>query len=76
MAARELTRKDLAEAAEKYQNWGRWGQNDGIGTLNHVSPEDIVASAKLVRKGYTRELLAAVPGRDRLGHAGVRGTSA
>ncbi len=51
MAARKLTRKDLAEAAEKYKNWGRWGPNDEIGTLNHTSPEDIVAAARLVRKG-------------------------
>src|SRR5437773_6924784 len=51
MAARKLTRKDLAEAAEKYKNWGRWGLDDEIGTLNHTSPADIVAAARLVRKG-------------------------
>src|SRR5260370_33140055 len=51
MAARKLTRKDLAEAAEKYKNWGRWGPEDEIGTLNHTSPADIVAAARLVRKG-------------------------
>ena len=38
MAGRKLTRKDLAEAAEKYKNWGRWGPEDEIGTLNHTSP--------------------------------------
>src|SRR5258708_39049673 len=51
MAARKLTREDLAEAAEKYRNWGRWGPEDEIGTPNHVSAEDIVAAARLVRKG-------------------------
>src|SRR5262250_3116688 len=51
MAARKLTRKDLADAAEKYKNWGRWGPSDEIGTLNHVSPDDIVAAARVVRKG-------------------------
>jgi len=51
MAACKLTREDLAEAAEKYRNWGRWGPDDEIGTLNHVSAEDIVAAARLVRKG-------------------------
>ncbi|HKN59193.1 MAG TPA: hypothetical protein VJV97_10090, partial [Gemmatimonadaceae bacterium] len=51
MAARKLTRKDLAEAAEKYKNWGRWGPEDEIGTLNHTSPADIVAAARLVRRG-------------------------
>src|SRR6266496_523917 len=51
MAACKLTREDLAKAAEKYRNWGRWGPDDEIGTLNHVSAEDIVAAARLVRKG-------------------------
>jgi kynurenine formamidase len=51
MAVRKLTRQDLHEAADKYKNWGRWGPADEIGTLNHVRPEDIVAAARLVRKG-------------------------
>jgi kynurenine formamidase len=51
MPARKLTREDLREAAEKYRSWGRWGPDDEIGTLNHVRPEDIVAAARLVRKG-------------------------
>ena len=39
------------EAAERLKNWGRWGADDEIGTLNHVRPEDIVRAAGLVRKG-------------------------
>jgi kynurenine formamidase len=41
----------IYEAAEKLSNWGRWGKEDQIGTLNHVTPDDIVAAAKLVRQG-------------------------
>jgi kynurenine formamidase len=48
---RKLTRDDLRAAAEKYKNWGKWGPKDEIGTLNHTSAEDIVAAARLVRKG-------------------------
>ena len=51
MASRKLTRKDLADAAEKYKQWGKWGPDDEIGTLNNTTPEDIVTAAKLVRKG-------------------------
>src|SRR5215208_7127262 len=51
MSARKLTRQDLREAAEKYKNWGRWGPDDEIGTLNHTQPDDIVAAARLVKKG-------------------------
>ena len=48
---RKLTRKDVQKAAERCKNWGRWGANDEIGTLNFTTAEDIVAAARLVRKG-------------------------
>src|SRR4051812_907001 len=51
MTARKLTRQDLRDAAEKYKNWGKWGPQDEIGTLNFTQPEDIVAAARLVKKG-------------------------
>jgi kynurenine formamidase len=50
-ASRKLTRQDLREAAEKFKNWGKWGADDHVGTLNYVSAEDIVAAARLVRQG-------------------------
>ena len=29
----------IREAHEKLRNWGRWGNDDQIGTLNHVTPQ-------------------------------------
>src|ERR1700752_3726340 len=51
MAGRKVTRDDLRAAAEKYKNWGKWGPDDEIGTLNYTAAEDIVAAAQLVKKG-------------------------
>src|ERR1700683_2945275 len=51
MNAREITRQDLRNAAEKYKNWGKWGPDDEIGTLNYTTPEDIIAASRLVKKG-------------------------
>jgi len=51
MSNRKLTRQDMRDAAEKYKNWGKWGPKDEIGTLNFTQPEDIVAAARLVKKG-------------------------
>jgi kynurenine formamidase len=48
---RKLTVEDLREAAERLKNWGRWGKDDEIGTLNHIQPLDIVNAARLVQKG-------------------------
>src|SRR5216683_539752 len=42
MSGRKLNRDDLRKAAEKYKNWGKWGPDDEIGTLNYTQPEDIV----------------------------------
>ena len=36
---------------EKLSNWARWGPDDRLGTLNHVTPAKRVAAAKLVQVG-------------------------
>jgi hypothetical protein len=35
----------IKEASEKLSNWGKWGKDDQIGTLNYVTPQDIVEAA-------------------------------
>src|SRR3954463_15151919 len=47
----KVGKKAIEEASKKLSNWGRWGKDDQIGTLNHVTPQDIAAAAKLVRTG-------------------------
>ncbi len=47
----KVGKKAIAEATEKLKNWGRWGKDDQVGTLNHVTPEDIVKAASLIRSG-------------------------
>ena len=46
-------RAAIYHAAEQLKNWGRWGKDDQIGTLNHIRPEDIVAAAGLIKHGKT-----------------------
>jgi kynurenine formamidase len=41
----------IKEASEKLSNWGKWGKDDQIGTLNYVEPHHIVEAAKLVKTG-------------------------
>jgi kynurenine formamidase len=47
----KVTLKDIQTTAERLKNWGRWGADDEIGTLNNVSPQDIIDAARLIRKG-------------------------
>src|ERR1700726_529356 len=58
-SARKLTMDDIRAAAERLKNWGRWGAEDEVGTLNFTRPEDIVAAARLVQKGKVMSLALA-----------------
>ncbi|HZT51735.1 MAG TPA: cyclase family protein [Stellaceae bacterium] len=59
MTTRKLTMSDIHAAAERLKNWGRWGADDEIGTLNFTRPEDVVAAARLVQKGKVMSLALA-----------------
>jgi kynurenine formamidase len=45
------TSSRLAPMARAVSNWGRWGDDDELGTLNHITPERRRAAAALVRSG-------------------------
>lgn len=38
---------------DQFSNWGRWGAEDKLGALNHVSPEKVRKAAGLVQEGIT-----------------------
>jgi kynurenine formamidase len=61
----------LAEARVKYRNWGRWGNDDALGTLNYIDEDKRLSAAGLVRAGRTFSL-AVEFNRDgpRHGHRG------
>lgn len=44
------------ELGKELSNWGRWGDDDEIGTLNLVTPEKRVAASKLVKTGKAFDL--------------------
>ena len=66
-----LTEEEVRETSERLRAWGRWGADDQAGTLNHVTPEDIVAAARLVRRGAVFSL--ALPFDQAGPHTGRRG---
>jgi kynurenine formamidase len=45
------TQEDVLEYFDTLSNWGRWGDDDERGTLNHVTDEVRVAAARAVRHG-------------------------
>ena len=51
ISRKELTTELLEEYCSRFNNWGRWGDDDEVGTLNFITPEKIRAAAGLVRSG-------------------------
>jgi kynurenine formamidase len=58
--------QEFHDLAAKVRNWGRWGDNDRIGTLNHITPDAIRRGRDAIEDG--RAISLAVP----LKHDGVQ----
>src|SRR3954466_12927732 len=41
------------DVAKRVRNWGKWGPQDQLGTLNYITPEKVLRAAGLVCKGRT-----------------------
>lgn len=53
------TREDVKYLAESCRNWGRWGPDDELGTLNYVTTQTVAAAAKEIHSGEVISL--AIP---------------
>jgi len=58
----EITVELLESYCSNYRNWGRWGDDDQLGTLNHVTPAKVAESAGLVRQGKVFSLQLPLDG--------------
>jgi kynurenine formamidase len=47
------TEDELLLWFEKYSNWGRWGSDNMLGTLNYITQDKRKSAAALVREGLT-----------------------
>ncbi len=52
----EVTKAQFDSWLQEISNWGRWGADDQLGTLNLITPEKSKAAAELVREGVTVSL--------------------
>jgi kynurenine formamidase len=46
-----MSEERLRQLATSVRNWGRWGPDDEIGTLNYITPRAIADAARLVTTG-------------------------
>jgi kynurenine formamidase len=63
---------DFREVGKRLSNWGRWGKDDRIGTLNHITDARRAAAGKLIKTGKLFELGLAVHSQGIQRGGGVR----
>ncbi len=51
-----VTEADVDRWMETLSNWGRWGDDDQLGTMNLITPETRLSAAKLVTEGVAVSL--------------------
>lgn len=54
-----LDARTVRDWGTRYSNWGRWGPDDELGTLNFITPDRVLAAASLPRRGLV--LSCALP---------------
>jgi hypothetical protein len=53
---RQNPEAEIAARADAYRNWGRWVDDDRIGTLNYIDAAKTIVAAGLVREGVVVSL--------------------
>ena len=43
--------QEIIDLGEKVKNWGRWGDDDEIGTINFITNEVVKEATKCVKSG-------------------------
>ena len=59
MASKTVSVEEVLTLAERFSNWGRWGPDDELGTLNFITPAHIQQAAREIRAG--RAFSLAIP---------------
>lgn len=54
--AAPMSRAVFDQLMQDISNWGRWGKEDELGSLNLITPAKRIAAAKLVKKGISVSL--------------------
>jgi len=57
--------EDFESIFESVKNWGRWGPDDELGTLNYITADTVRSSAELVKSG--RRVSMAIPINKKVG---------
>jgi kynurenine formamidase len=63
-SSHDMTLEDFEQLVQDVSNWGRWGEDDQLGTLNLITPRKRREAAGLVRAGTSVSLARRVETRE------------
>jgi kynurenine formamidase len=63
LASKKISLDDFRILIKRYSNWGRWGEEDQLGTLNFISPGTIRSAAREVKDGRVFSLAISLDGK-------------
>ena len=66
------TEDDVLDYFDALSNWGRWGDDDELGTLNLITPAKRIAAAELVRVGESVSCAWDIGGTSAMSDRGVQ----
>lgn len=61
----KMTKADVDRLMTELSNWGRWGKEDQMGTLNLITPAKRKQALALVKEGYPISLARRTDGEVR-----------
>ena len=56
LSQHKMTKADVENQIKEFSNWGRWGKDDQLGTLNLITAKKRVQAAQLVKQGISVSL--------------------
>ena len=56
--AQKFDLNTVKEFARQCSNWGKWGAEDELGTINYITPEKVRQAAQLVKRRVGGRLCA------------------
>ena len=71
MPGRKPLEDELMGYMRKLSNWGRWGRDDQLGTINHITSEQRKGAAALVKEGVSVTMSRLISPNMDLGAADV-----
>ena len=61
MVRKPMSADEVSGLHTRLSNWGRWGPDDQLGTLNFITPEVTTGAVSVVRSGQTVSCARPLP---------------